>query len=161
MVTVTDKATTSGGAIAYNHESTIGAVLDTINAVDPSKLKARISAAGDSIELVDLTSGGGTFAATSLFGGSAADDLGLTTTATAGVITGKRRVAGLNTVLLDSLAGGYGFGALGVLYLTDRAGASASIDLASAQTLQDVINGINAAGIGITARVNAHATAFC
>lgn len=153
-VAVTDKATSSGGAVAYNKESTIGAVLDTINAVDPAKLKARLSASGDGIELIDLTSGSGTFAVTNPFGGSAAEDLGLTTTASAGVITGKRRLAGLNTVLLDSLAGGYGFGSLGTLDLTDRAGVAASIDLSSATTLQDVIKGINAAGIGITARVN-------
>ncbi|MDA1053370.1 MAG: flagellar filament capping protein FliD [Planctomycetota bacterium] len=154
LVTVADTATTSGGAIAYNNEATVGAVLNTINAADPSKLKAQISASGDSLQLIDLTSGAGTFAVTSLFDGSAADDLGLTTTATAGVITGKRRVAGLNTVLLDSLAGGYGLGPLGTLDLTDRSGASASVDLSSAETLQDVIRGINAAGIGVTARVN-------
>lgn len=154
FVTVTDTATTSGGAIAYNQESTIGAVLNTINAVDPSKLTAQLSASGDSIELVDLTSGAGTFAVASLFDGSAADDLGLTTTATAGVITGRRRVAGLKTVLLDSLGGGHGLGTLGTLNLTDRAGISASVDLSSAQTLQDVVNGINAAGIGVTAHVN-------
>ncbi|HUG69545.1 MAG TPA: flagellar filament capping protein FliD [Pirellulaceae bacterium] len=154
FVTVTDTATTSGGAIAYNQESTIGAVLNTINAVDPSKLKAQLSASGDSIELVDLTSGAGTFAVASLFDGSAADDLGLTTTATAGVITGRRRVAGLKTVLLDSLGGGHGLGTLGTLGLTDRSGTSASVDLSSAATLQDVVNGINAAGIGVTAQVN-------
>ena len=154
FVAVTDKATSAGGAIAYNSESTLGAVINTINAVDPGKLRAQFSASGDSIELVDLTSGAGTFAVTSLFDGSAAHDLGLTTTATAGVITGKRRVAGLKTVLLDSLGGGYGLGTLGTLNLTDRSGATAGVDLSSAQTLQDVVNGINAAGIGVTARVN-------
>ncbi|MBC8354659.1 MAG: flagellar filament capping protein FliD [Planctomycetes bacterium] len=154
FVDVSDTATTSGGAIEYNNESTVGAVLDTINALDPSKLKAQLSASGDSFELVDLTSGAGTFAITSLFDGSAADDLGLTTTAAAGVITGERRVGGLNTVLLDSLAGGYGFGTLGTLDLTDRSGAAASVDLSSAETLQDVIDGINEAGLGIEARVN-------
>ena len=154
FVTVSDKATTSGGAIAYNSESTIGAVLDTINAVDPAKLKARISSSGDSIELVDLTSGGNTFSVASLFSGSVAEDLGLTTDASAGVITGRRRLGGLNTVLLDSLGGGYGFGTLGALDLTDRSGNSATVDLSGAETLQDVIKSINSAGLGITAKVN-------
>ncbi|MCA9123745.1 MAG: flagellar filament capping protein FliD [Planctomycetaceae bacterium] len=154
FVTVADKATTTGGAIAYNNESTIGAVLETINAVDPSKLKARISASGDNIELVDLTSGGGTLTVSEVLSGSTADDLGLTTTANAGVLTGKRRFGGLNSVLLDSLGGGYGLGTLGTLDLTDRSGATASVDLSSAETLQDVITAINSAGIGITAKVN-------
>lgn len=154
FVTASDKATTAGGAIAYNNESNIKAVLSTLNAADPTKLKAQLSATGDSIELIDLTSGAGTFAVADLFDGSAAEDLGLTTTATAGVITGKRRVAGLNTVLLDSLRGGYGFGTLGTLDLTDRAGNAASVDLSAAETLHDVIGSINAAGIAITARVN-------
>ncbi|MBI2477605.1 MAG: flagellar filament capping protein FliD, partial [Planctomycetia bacterium] len=86
--------------------------------------------------------------------GAAADDLGLTTTAAAGVITGKRRIAGLKTVLLDSLGGGDGLGTLGILGFTNRAGVSASVNLSSAETLQDVIDGIHAAGIGVTARVN-------
>ncbi|HRX79091.1 MAG TPA: flagellar filament capping protein FliD, partial [Pirellulaceae bacterium] len=154
LVTVADKATSSGGAVAYNSESTIGDVLATINSVDPAKLQARISGSGDGIELVDLTSGAGTFSVSNLFSGSAAEGLGLTTTATGGVISGKRRLAGLNTVLLDSLGGGFGFGALGALDLTDRSGASTTVDLSSSETLQDVIGAINAAGLGITAKVN-------
>jgi flagellar hook-associated protein 2 len=154
VVDVTDSATTSGGAIAYNNESTIGEVIATIDAVDPAKLQARISAGGDSIELVDLTSGASTFSATSLLGGSVAEDLGLTTTAASGVITGKRRLSGLKTVLLDSLAGGYSLGQLGTLDLTDRSGATATVNLASAETLDDVIQAINGTGIGIAARVN-------
>jgi flagellar hook-associated protein 2 len=154
LVDVADTATTSGGAIAYANESTIGDVLNTINAADPAKLQAQINASGDGIELVDLTAGASQFSVTSLFNGSVAEDLGLTTTAVNGVITGERRYSGLNTVLLDSLGGGNGLGQLGALSLTDRSGAAANVDLSSAATLHDVIDAVNTAGIGISARVN-------
>lgn len=154
VVDVADTATTSGGAIAYNNETTIGDVIATINAVDPAKLQARISSAGDSIELVDLTAGASTFSVTSLFGGSVAEGLGLTNAAAGGVISGERRLGGLKTVLLDSLAGGFGLGQLGTLDLTDRSGATANVDLSNAKTLHDVIAAINGAVVSITARVN-------
>ena len=150
-----DEATSSGGAAAYKEEETLGDVLATINAADPARLQARISADGDRIELVDLTTDrGGTFSVQSLFGGSVAEDLGLTTAESGGVISGRRRLAGLDTVLLDSLAGGRGLGTLGLLSLTDRAGASSSINLAAAETLSDVIEAINGAAVEIEAQVN-------
>lgn len=154
-VDVADTLTTSGGAIEYYNETTITDLVDTINRASPTTLQARISASGDSMELVDLTSGGGTFSVSSLFGGSVAEDLGLSTAAVGGVITGERRLAGLKTVLLDSLAGGVGIGDLGLLNVTNRSGTAASIDLSSAKTLEDVINLINDSGAGVTARINA------
>jgi len=45
-------------------------------------------------------------------------------------------------------------GELGSLKLTDRSGAFATVDLSGAETLEDVIDAINASGVGITARVN-------
>ena len=154
VVDVSDRATSAGGAIAYHREGTLGELLDTINQADPSRLQARLSESGDGIELLDLTSGSGTFSVASLDGGTVAEDLGLTRPAAGGTITGRRRIAGLKTVLLDSLAGGYGLGELGQLSVTDRSGATASVDLSAAETLADVIAAINAAGIGVTARVN-------
>jgi flagellar hook-associated protein 2 len=154
LIDVTDTATTSGGAIEYNEESTVGELLETINAADPARLQARISAGGDGIEFVDLTSGSGTFSVASLFGGSTAEDLGLAEAASGGVISGGRRLGGLQSVLLNSLSGGHGLGLLGLLSLTDRAGNSASVDLTSAETLSDVIQTINGSGTEITATVN-------
>ena len=153
-IDVTDSAQTSGGAPTNREETTIADVLATINAADPSKLEARLSVDGDRIELVDLTSGGGSFTVSSLIGGSVAEDLGLTRTASEGVISGTRRLAGLKTVLLDSLGGGPGLAPLGVLSLTDRSGATANVDLSSAETLQDILTAINGAGLGITAKIN-------
>ncbi len=153
-ISLSDQAISSGGAPAVNNESTIGELLATINAVDPDKLLARISAGGDRLELVDLTNGPETFAVTSLFDGQTAEDLGLTTTADDGVISGDRRLAGLKTVLLDSLKGGAGLSPLGLLSLTDRSGATQVVDLSSAETLSDILTAINDAGLGIRAEVN-------
>ena len=137
-----------------NTEATLGELLQTINDADPSRLRAEISADGDRLELTDLTTGAGTFSVVSEFDGTVAEDLGLTGTASGGVITGGRLQAGLKTTLIGSLAGGSGL-ELGLLYLQDRAASGpATIDLTSAETLDDVIREINYAGVGITARIN-------
>ncbi len=135
--------------------ATLGDLLDTINAADPARLKASISADGDHIELVDLTADtGGTFSVASAFGGSVAEELGLTAAAAGDTITGSRLQAGLKDTLLRSLGGGSGLGALGDLQLQDRSGAAATVDLSNVETLGSVIDAINAAGIGIVASVN-------
>jgi flagellar hook-associated protein 2 len=135
--------------------TTLGDLLDRINAADPARLQAQISADGKRIEATDLTTdNGGTFAIASSLGGSAAEYLGLTTAASGGTIAGQRLIGGLKTTLLGTLGGGNGLGTLGQLQLTDRSGASASVNLSSAETLDDVIGAINAAGLGIRAQVN-------
>ena len=154
VVDTNDTLTTSGGAIEYYNETTVADLLATINRASPTQLQARISASGDAIELVDLTAGAGAFTVSSLFGGSVAEDLGFTSPEAGGVITGERRVAGLKTVLLDSLAGGFGVGDLGQLSITNRAGVGATVDLSSAKTVEEVVNLINASAVGVTARVN-------
>lgn len=139
--------------------STVGDLLTALNAADPARLSAAISAGGDRIELTDLTSGAGTFSVSSPVGGTAAEDLGLTGPAVGGVIGSRRLLAGAGTSLLTSFKGGQGLGTLGAVNLTDRSGATTSVDLSAAETLDAVINQINAqaktAGVGITASVNA------
>ena len=68
-------------------------------------------------------------------------------------ITGKRLLSGLKDTLLSSLNGGKGL-TLGEIDLEDRSGATATVNLASAETLGDVVDAINAANVAITARVN-------
>ena len=140
-------------------EKTLGDLLTTINEADPSKLKAELSADGDNIVLTDLsTDSGGTFAVTSPTGGSVAEELGLTGAAVGGVITSQKLLGGLHSVSLRTLGGGKGLGTLGLLTLTDRSGASASINLAGAATLDEVISAINSAGVGISADFNSSHT---
>jgi flagellar hook-associated protein 2 len=135
--------------------ATLGDILDRLNAADPTRLSAAISADGDRIVVTDLTSDtGGTFGVASANGGSLAEELGIATSAAAAEITGTRLLAGLKDTLLSSLEGGAGSGALGSLDLEDRSGTTATVDLSNAETLGDVIDAINTAGIGIRAQVN-------
>ena len=139
--------------------STLGDVIRAINSAadNPGIVQAGISADGDRITLSAFGIGT-TVTVTDGDGATAASDLGL-----AGAsfdsqtnYTSNRLQAGLNTVLLQSLNGGQGV-ALGTISLTDRAGSSTigGIDLTSAQTLQDVIDLINADDqTGFTASVN-------
>jgi flagellar hook-associated protein 2 len=133
---------------------TLGDILARLNAADPARLQAALSADGERIVLTDLTAGGGTFSVANPGGGNVAEELGLTTTAVGGTITGGRILSGLKTTLIASLGGGDGLGPLGSLHLTDRSGATANVNLAGATTLDDVIGLINAAGIGVRAGYN-------
>ncbi len=47
-------------------------------------------------------------------------------------------------------------GTLGTISITNRAGTTASVNLSAATTVGDIINSINASGLGITAAVNAN-----
>ena len=142
------------GSSKVDEDKTLGDVLERINAAEPGKLKAEIAPDGDRLILTDLTEGEGSFTVESLGESTALADLGLDGDAVDGVITGHRVLGGMKTVLLGSLAGGQGTGALGNLDLTDRSGASATVDLSGAETIDDVIALVNAAGVGITAQVN-------
>ena len=143
----------SGGS-EVDEDTTLGDVLERINAAEPGKLQAEIASDGSRIILTDSTEGTGTFSVESSGDSTALEDLGLDGEAVDGVITGRNVLGGLKTVLLSSLGGGEDLGELGQLDLTDRSGASASVDLSGAETLDDVIALVNAAGLGITASVN-------
>ncbi len=156
---VTLTATTAGGAliepVAGSKTDTLGDLLATLNAADPLRLHAEIAADGDRLILTDLTAdGGGTFAVSQLNGSRAAEDLGLLAGASAGVITGRRLLGGLKSSLLAGLDGGRGLGALGSIVITDRAGATETIDLSAAETMDDLLAAINDATVGVVARVN-------
>ncbi len=143
-----------GGGQTEEDVVTLGDVIDAINNAAPGKLKVEIATDGDRLQLVDLTTGTDQFTVQSLNESNVVHDLGLDGAATNGVITGRRLLAGLRTVLLSSLEGGSGLGTLGQISLTDRSGATATVDLAGAETLDEVIDSINAAAVGIVAQVN-------
>ena len=120
-----------------DRELTLGAALDRINAAAPGKLKAEIDSDGQRLRVSDLTQGGGTFALAALNDSQALQTLGLDDAPSGGTVAGRRILAGTKTVLLSSLNGGQGTGTLGLLQLADRSGASATVDLAAAETLAD------------------------
>jgi len=135
-------------------ETTVGDLLQVINAAAPGKLKAEIGPDGKRLVVTDLTAGEGTFSLQSLYGIPTLADLGLDTGAVGGVVTGRAVLGGLRTVLLSGLNGGKGPGSLGQLQLTNRNGVSTVVNLSTAETLEDVVAAIQAAGAGISARVN-------
>ena len=151
VIDVADTATTA--LPTATKETTLGDIIASINATAPHKIKAELSGDGERIVLTDLTTGGGTFSVASGVGSSAAEDLGLTGAAVGDTITGDRLLSGLKTTLVSSLNGGQGLD-LGLLSLTDRAGANDSVDLSTAETLDEVINTINAASVQIRAQYN-------
>lgn len=140
--------------IDLHDADTLGKVLEQINTAGAGKLTAAISSDGNRLEITDLTSGSTDFKIENGVAGTAADDLGISTTTSGSAITGKRLLSGLRDTLLSSLNGGSGVGTLGALQITDRAGVSASINLAGAETLSDVINLVNAASPNVTASIN-------
>jgi flagellar hook-associated protein 2 len=125
-IDLSPSTSTSSGSSQIDEASTLGDILTQINAADPGNLEAQIAPDGTSLEVKDLTSGSGTFTLTSAYNSPALQNLGLTGTASNGVIQGTRIIGGLNSVLLSSLNGGQGLGTLGTLNLTARNGSTAS-----------------------------------
>lgn len=150
-VTLSDGSTLG---IDLHDADTLGKVIDQINAAGAGKLTAAISNDGNRLELTDLTTGSTDFAVRNGVVGTAADDLGVATTTSGSAITGKRLLSGLRDTLLASLNGGNGLGELGSLQITDRSGASATVNLAAAETLGDVIELINASAANVKASIN-------
>ncbi|MEE8452726.1 MAG: flagellar filament capping protein FliD [Thermoguttaceae bacterium] len=142
------------GTIDVVEERTLGDLLEVINAAVSSKLRVEIAPDGDRLIATDLTDGAGEFELKPAFESGTLDDLGLSGQSVDGVITGKRIVGGAKSVLLSSLGGGKGLGSLGALELTDRSGLSDTVDLSRAETLEELIETINAADVGILAQVS-------
>lgn len=154
----------SAGAVAFDVNldgaRTIGDVLDRINNNAGNvggRIQASVDPAGDRLRIVDTDGAPQTVTLTVLNNSGAARDLGLasatTTGSTAsgvgGTLTGTDVLAGLGSVLIRSLKGGNGATA-GTIAINGT-----NVDLSAATTLEDVVVGINGAGIaGVSARVN-------
>tara|TARA_R110002095_G_scaffold216281_2_gene212815 strand:+ start:1611 stop:4328 length:2718 start_codon:yes stop_codon:yes gene_type:complete len=138
---------------------TVGDVVDLINnnGSNGGKVTAAIDVNGKLV-LTDNTVGASTFEVTALNGSLTARELGIQTAAPGGTISGTLS-GGLDSVLLRSLNGGVSAGGTvlnaGQVSLIDGAGGNTTIDFSSAETLDDVINLINANGsIQIEASLN-------
>lgn len=150
---ITDSAGVSYD-INVSNLATVGSVLDAINSATGGKVTASIGADGSSIRLVDTAAGDGAVQVSALNGSMAARDLGLLAAPASDTeINGSAVLASLNSVLLSSLRGGSGL-SMGQITITDRAGASNTIDLAGAKTVDELISRINSNGVAqVTARV--------
>ena len=130
---------------------TLGDVVDAINAAGGTKIRADLPPGENGIRLTDTSGGTGAFDVSALNNSKASDDLGIRTNTGSSVITGKSILAGLNSVLIASLRGGTGL-PLGRISIQDRSGATATIDLAGARSVHDILDRIsNAAGVSVTA----------
>ena len=133
---------------------TLGDVVDRINNDDDltGKLTAAISADGTRLELTALGNDIEEISST----GTTAADLGIATTTTTSSLSGNRLISGLQDTLLADLNGGSGFD-LGTISITDANGGTADVDLSTAETLNEIISLINAAGgVSVEASVNSN-----
>ncbi len=143
------------GRDVYRME-TVGDVINAINfaADNNSLVVASISEDGNGLGLETMMPDTVTVSAGA--GSTAAEDLGLLDAVVGpdDPFETRHLIAGLNTVLLQSLNGGRGV-ELGVVRFTDRDNQTTEIDFAGAQGLQDVIDLINAdSATSFTASVN-------
>jgi flagellar hook-associated protein 3 FlgL len=129
---------------------TIGDILDKLNAEMPGSLQATLS--GDGIQISSL---GGPVLLTvqDAVGGQTARDLGIVADGLGGPVGGADLdpQLTLRTQLAD-LDGGAGLDLTNGL--TIRNGSrSATLDFADAETMEDILNEINGAGVGVWARI--------
>lgn len=118
---------------------------DTEGNLNNGDLEIAISADGKGIVVIDNTSGGQT-TIEALNDSKALEGLGLTGTFVDGRLDSDRLISGINTVLLRNLNGGAGVALdVGEFQLRDG-GNTLTVDFSGAQTLQDIINRINAQG---------------
>lgn len=137
--------------------ATVGDVLDRINAATGNSGKLTASLSNDRLSLVDSTTGSNALTVENLTDSSATRLLGLEGVSPSGSqITGKRLTGGIDSVLLRNLRGGQGITTLGSIELTDRSGGTATVDLTAAETLDDVLAGVNNAGLQIRASLDAN-----
>lgn len=142
---------------------TLGDVVNKINSNASNAGKLTASIASNRLVLTDNTGGGGAspLTVTNLNGNSVVQELGLDKSASGNTLSGKLLAAGPDSVLLRNLRGGQGITTPGQLTLTDRSGRTGTVDLTTAETLDDVLSAINAATdsgsvrLAITAKINA------
>ncbi|HET6422075.1 MAG TPA: flagellar filament capping protein FliD [Planctomycetaceae bacterium] len=150
----------SGTQVEVNLDgaNTVHDVLAKLNTAGETGNTFTAALVDDRIVITDNTTGTGTLSVENLSGSNAVEVLGLNRAASGNTVTGGRLVAGLNSVLLKNLRGGQGITELGSVNLTDRIGATATIDLSAAETLDDVLGSINQSSLALRAELSANGT---
>ena len=149
---------TTSTVVDLSHADTASDVVRAINAAGVGSISASLGASGG-LQL----SGGATDNITveEVGGGTTASDLGILETGGAGSgipLTGQSVAPRLILLTpLSSLRGGAGIDLSGGMIITNGQ-ASATIDLSTAQTVEDLLNAINGAGIQVSASINAAGT---
>ena len=138
---------------------TIGDIVTMINdaASDAgAALTASLSDTG-----LDIDPGGSSLTVTDVGGGSVTADLGIRTTSpTTTTITGQAIVPRITRLTpVDALAGGAGID-IDSGFIVMNGARTVTIDLSAVETVQDIINTINNAGVGVLSRVSEDGTAI-
>jgi flagellar hook-associated protein 2 len=131
--------------VSLNGAATVGDVVNDINNATGNNGTLVASVVNGALKLTDNSGGSGTLSVANENGASVVNQLGLNVAASGNTITGTSLLAGMNSVLLNNLNGGQGITQTGQIQLTDRTGATATIDLTGATSLDQVINAINSA----------------
>ncbi len=166
-IRITDRAGNTEN-IDLSKASTIDDVLEAIN--NASNVRIRATTSGDSIRLTDISGSiAGNLRVDDVAGGETAADLGLrgidiaastvTGTDIYGAVT-ETQTTGLQGIPLSRLGGGAGLGSLTSINITTTDGTTASVDLASASTTQDIVRLINDSGLKVEAKLNDSASGF-
>jgi flagellar hook-associated protein 2 len=136
---------------------TVGDVIKKINNATSNGGKLTAALTNGRLELTDNSGGTGTLSVDGLAGSNAQQVLGLDNAASGNVLTGKALTGGLDSVLLRNLRGGQGITTPGSITLTDRTGATATVDLSQAESLDDVLSAINNAATSGNVKLQLHA----
>jgi flagellin-like hook-associated protein FlgL len=147
---------TTSKSIDLSHADTVGDVLNLIDNAGVGTITSSITGQG-----LTLNAGAGdNITVTEVGGGNTAKDLGILTTTAAGAgvsVTGatlQPTLTGLTN--LADLRGGAGIDVTG-LQITNGL-RSATIDLSTATTVEDMLNAINGSNTGVRAEINATGT---
>lgn len=148
---------TNSAIVDLSQADTVGDVLTAINAAGVGTITASIAPDANSLRLTGLTAD---ITVADLLGGTTALDLGILKTTGAGVgvaLDGANVGATVtNLTRLTDLRNGLGIDPTG-LTITNGA-KTATLDLSSATTVQDLLNAINNSGTGALAQLNAAGT---
>ena len=145
--------------VDLSNASNVNDVINDINKAHLGNITAQLSPAGNSLELV--TSGTDNITVQEVGGGTTAHDLGIfqQTGGGAGVTLAGSSVQPHVTLLtpLADLRNGAGLDTTHGMTITNG-GQSATIDLSHATDVEDLLNAVNGAGIGVKAQINAAGT---
>lgn len=147
-------ATTIGDVIARINQQAQDAGVDIV---------ASLGDDGASLKITDNTGGSGALIIRSaVTNPTVAAQLGIETHelgVMADEVAGRRLIASLGSVLTNSLNGGAGLNGASSLTLTDRSGATTTLNnLDQLHSLSEIVDAINNAGLAITASLNASGT---
>ena len=154
-ITLTDPGATNLD-VDLSGSLTLNDVIGKINGATGNDGKVTASLSNGRLVLTDNTGGGGAqpLSVSDINGATVVHSLGLDGNVAGNTLTGTKLVSGMNSVLLRNLRGGQGIDQLGEVTLTDRTGLTATIDLTSATSLDEVLSAINSAEDGSGNKLN-------